>query len=496
MTAPEHIDAGADGVAAVHIAGTAVWCTARTRRGGQHRVSRTPVEVDPLRYVDDDVMLIDGIEITTPEAVRNVIRQALSDNGLVERPSLLILTHPPHWGEIRRGVLYSAARPLAAEVAVVDSAVVATECAASVGRDTSSVVVVDGCSRRATATAVTGHARRGACRLIDGVASDPETIPSALRVAVQEVVDSSHPTLAVLHDGSDAVSREQVGLLSKLPVVEVGGSDLVSALLDTEPQTETPRAPTRLDTRPPVITRAPAWLEARTLPKTRGQRAREALASARVGLVTAGAVVLVASVAAAWWVGGRPDSVAPAASRLPHAAVTTTRITETADVLATTAAPPSAAPTPSALPTTGDVAPALLTLGRVTVAVPEGWHTEPGPERVNLLPDNGSGIRVLVVTRELGDGLGSNDVIATLQRQFAGTDNGGRFDELRTDVSVAGRPGLTYVESPTDGSTVAWSVVVSPRLQVSLGCQSTDERRDEMNTVCTSVLGSLAVADA
>jgi type VII secretion-associated protein (TIGR03931 family) len=500
VTAPEHLDAGTDGVAAVHIAGSAVWCTARTRRGGQHRVSQTPMDVDPLRYVDDDVVSIGGSEIPTRDAFRGVIRQALSDNGLIERPSLLVLTHPSHWGEVRRGVVYAAARPLAAEVVVVDSAVVAAECADAAGRDTSSVIVVDGCSHRATATAVTGAARQpGPCRLIDGVVSDPESIPLAAQRAVEEIVASARPTLAVLHDSSELLTRRHVGLISKLPVVEVDGADLVTTLLDTEPRTEAePRTATELrsapvfDTRMPVATRAPAWLEARTVPKTRKERALDTLASARIGLTAVAAVGVVALAASIWWLGSGTDDTVPAAASSSRADPTFGE-----GAAGTNADPPATVTAaPSTEPVVPEPNPSLLTLGRVTVTVPDGWHTEPGSERVELLPDVGSGMRILVVSREMGDGFERDDVFTSLQKQMFGTDRGGRFDDLRTDVSVAGRPGLTYVESPTDGSTVAWSVAVSPRLQVSLGCQSMRERRDEMNAVCSTVLDSLAVADA
>ena len=162
-----------------------------------------------------------------------------------------------------------------------------------------------------------------------------------------------------------------------------------------------------------------------------------------------------------------------------------TRTTEPTTTEPTTTA--TAATTTSTAPAGTD-----FSVAGTHLTVPVGWHVEPGTERVEIRPDTPAGMRLVLVVRELGAGVGLADVQAALS---AGVDAApDRLGGLDRRSDIADRPALVYTEKASDGSTVAWTVIVSPGEQTSLGCQSAESANPVMAEVCTAVLASLVVA--
>ncbi|MFF0452372.1 type VII secretion-associated protein [Nocardia africana] len=147
---------------------------------------------------------------------------------------------------------------------------------------------------------------------------------------------------------------------------------------------------------------------------------------------------------------------------------------------------PSAVTSPSAAP-----APPAETFGRVGAVVPAGWHTtDHTAARVDFSPNDGARERISLVQKDLAAGSGIEDVAAALETQIAKRP-AGTVGPLRRNVIFGGRPGLSYEETPGDGTTVRWQVLVDSGLQVSVGCQYSTGGWQPMAAVCEKFVGDL-----
>ncbi|MDR7171129.1 type VII secretion-associated protein (TIGR03931 family) [Nocardia kruczakiae] len=151
-----------------------------------------------------------------------------------------------------------------------------------------------------------------------------------------------------------------------------------------------------------------------------------------------------------------------------------------------TAARPSAVASPSAEP-----AQPAETFGRVGAVIPAGWHiTNRSGPRVDISPNNGARERISLVQKDLAPGSGVEDVAATLETQIAKRP-AGTVGPLQRNVIFGGRPGLSYEETPGDGTTVRWQVLVDSGLQVSVGCQYPTGDWQPIAAVCEKFVGDL-----
>ncbi|WP_227984257.1 type VII secretion-associated protein [Nocardia spumae] len=136
-------------------------------------------------------------------------------------------------------------------------------------------------------------------------------------------------------------------------------------------------------------------------------------------------------------------------------------------------------------------APPAEMFGRVQAQVPAGWHiTNRTDARVDLSPDDGVRARISLVQKPLAAGSGIDGVAATLETQI-GKRPPGTVGPLQRDVIFGGRPGLSYEEYPSDGTTVRWQVLVDSGLQISVGCQYPTGNWPPLAPVCEKFVGDL-----
>ncbi|PPJ18715.1 type VII secretion-associated protein [Nocardia nova] len=168
------------------------------------------------------------------------------------------------------------------------------------------------------------------------------------------------------------------------------------------------------------------------------------------------------------------------------AAVVLTRSGGESHTAESTGTHPSAVASPTAaraLPTE--------TFGRVGAVVPAGWHiSNRTGARVDFSPDDGARERISLVQKDLAASSGIEDVAATLETQIAKRP-AGTVGPLRRNVIFGGRPGLSYEETPGDGTTVRWQVLVDSGLQVSVGCQYPAGGWQPMAAACEKFVGDL-----
>ncbi|MGY0503302.1 type VII secretion-associated protein [Nocardia sp. FBN12] len=163
----------------------------------------------------------------------------------------------------------------------------------------------------------------------------------------------------------------------------------------------------------------------------------------------------------------------------------------TAAVATTTVAPTTVTPAPTS--SKPKPRPSTETVGRVVVEVPAGWHrTTATDARADLVPDDAARHRITITQKPVTPGAGYDEVAADLAAQIA-KKPAGTVTEVRRDVVLAGRPGLSYEERPADGSTVRWQVLVEHGVQVSIGCQYAENGWAGVMSACEQVVGAVRV---
>jgi type VII secretion-associated protein (TIGR03931 family) len=142
----------------------------------------------------------------------------------------------------------------------------------------------------------------------------------------------------------------------------------------------------------------------------------------------------------------------------------------------------------------------VVSYERVSFELPSQWRVRAGfPDhsgRIELIPDEGSGTRIVLISNRLDDGVGYDEVADALADRIAARGADGPFSGLTSDVVFAGRPGLSYREVPEPSSVVDWHVTVDRSLQVSVGCQRrADAEPEVVGAACEQVVRSLAITD-
>ncbi|GAA4483604.1 hypothetical protein GCM10023094_35430 [Rhodococcus olei] len=434
-------------MAAVHLTETTVWARqgdriverpagVRVGTGGlesgvglDQAVQADAVEPYPIRYVDDEVVLLGSTAVPVAEVLAALVADAVTAAGASVPVDLLVLTVPSRWGTRRRRVLAAAGRTAARDVRLIPVADAVTR---AVGADDAGVVVELGTLQSAASSTVVG----------DGIsldalgAGDIAECPDAAQEFVT-TVGAWHPrTPPWVALTGEAAGPRLVAELRRCwgvapRVLEVSGGAVVAA--------------------------AHRWgVDALGGHPARASRARGVLRRPWItAAAAAAAVVAAAAVGVAMWGWDRP---------VPGVA-------------------PDAAP-----------AAARVASGRADVALPPGWHERTpsaGPDRVELVRDDGRPARILLVHKELNPGADLDGVGTTLAARIA--DHADTFGSLER-VEVDTRPGLAYVERPDPDSQVRWLVVVGDGLQVSIGCQALAGRMDDVEPACGDIVRSLNVA--
>ena len=158
----------------------------------------------------------------------------------------------------------------------------------------------------------------------------------------------------------------------------------------------------------------------------------------------------------------------------------------------TTVAESSTAPTASAAATSAS-RPTAQTFGRIQAQIPAGWHIASHVgDRIDLSPDDGARQRITLMQKTLTSGAGLNDVADTLDAQIKRRP-AGQVSDLRRDAVFGDRPGLSYEESPGDGTTVRWQILVDSGLQASIGCQYVQGAWQPIAEICEQFVRNLRI---
>ncbi|KQU06431.1 hypothetical protein ASG56_01770 [Rhodococcus sp. Leaf7] len=443
--------------------------------------------LDVFRHIDDErIALAGGDDVRTVDVLSGLVDDAVRHAGVPSGECDLVVVHPPHWGPVRRDVLTVSARPHARDVLLVSSAVVACDAAQSLRPCSCDaqcrVVVVDRAPRRTTvSTVVTSSAGPDvvACVLVD--ATVPVTEDIAVATGIGSAIDEAGAVTSVcrviVHGESDAVSLRDIESLTSVPVVALDDGDLATAIVPcVQPVSNTRTVVDDMSVvtpLPPV--RSGAWLAERTaaMQPTRRFTDRRVLVGVAVSLAVMACIAVATAVSTRGADDFRTSNVAEMVDAVPT--VRAGSATSGPPVTSTEASPPGRE----------------FRSAGLTLTVPTGWHVEPGTERVLLKPDVAAGMRIVLVTRELAVGLGVDDVAATVSARMASQDPSSTLDGLTRGPDVSRHPALVYSENASDGSTVDWTVIVSPGEQTSVGCQAAASSEDAMSALCAEVLTSI-----
>lgn len=421
----------------LHLADGAVWV------GSPSGVVRVPDESirDWLECIDDQFVLVGAQPVATADVLAASLHRALGTGtrgtGFAAH---VTVTYPSHWGSFRRGVFESAARRSAHEVTLVPVALVAPA-----PRDCARWVVLE-CSPLSTTASLVERTERGepavaACEFASDTGSlDLRDHPGRAAVLGRLVraVAGERPVDVVLVTGAEdpELARTLIAGIESTVVV-VADADLV------RPPVTVAVAPVEQDEA------AAAWLDhAPATPRRR--RGRTVLAA--VGVLVVAAVVGTALV---FWQPWTRTGVADVAEPLQR-----------------------------------------FEIGPVSVQLPDGWRAEVKPGRLDLTPAGIGGRRIVLVPADVAAGSDRAEVARTLERRIADRGPDGPFSEFDPDAEFAGRPGISYVESPDDRSRVRWHVLVEDDVQVSVGCQFRDGEWDALASDCEQAVRSVEVGAA
>jgi type VII secretion-associated protein (TIGR03931 family) len=161
----------------------------------------------------------------------------------------------------------------------------------------------------------------------------------------------------------------------------------------------------------------------------------------------------------------------------------------------TTAAAETSVPATSSAASTSISQPTTQTFGRVRAQIPAGWHIASHlGDRVDLSPDNGARQRITLTQKTLNPGAGLDDVADTLDAQIKSRP-AGQVSALQRNTVFGGRPGLSYEESPGDGTTVRWQILVDSGLQASVGCQYVQGNWQPLADTCEQFVHTLRITE-
>ncbi|RDI34004.1 type VII secretion-associated protein (TIGR03931 family) [Rhodococcus sp. AG1013] len=434
---------GPGAVVRVHLTDGAVWVGSAR---GAVRVPDDSVQ-GVVECIDDDYMSVGGHTVATVDvaaaAIRRAFEAALGGTGFVATATVF---HPSHWGATRCAVLESATRRSAHEVQMLPLAFSAP-CPDAVRRWS----VVE-CGPLSTTVVLVERDERGeprivACELLSDIGildllEDSDRV-RAIGHAVRAIGGDRAPDV-VLVIGADeqAAVAETVctGIESEVSVVS--DAVLVSVPV-TEPGSVAPGpAPDAVVWQQVASTPSPGR------PRPHGWRGRRII-------IVAAAVALVLGLgagAAALWQAREPGASASAESLQ------------------------------------------RFEVGRVSVAVPDSWRARAGrPGRLDLVPDGEADRRVIVMPTELAAGSDLVAVAHSLEQRMAERGPDSPFSQFVSEIEFAGRPVISYLESPDERTGVRWYVLVENDAQVSVGCRFLDGDWDAAAGACEQAVGGVTV---
>ncbi|WP_175420487.1 type VII secretion-associated protein [Rhodococcus sp. SGAir0479] len=400
---------------------------------------------DCLDCIDDDHLLVGGHRVPTADVLAAALARALvSATEGSEFVDELEVVHPSHWGAVRRQVLESAARRCARDASVVPTAE-AVRAPAGAAR----WVVLELAPLSCTATLVErnrdGHPTIAACEIAPTTGSlDVRDDPAAVAGlgSLIEAVAGAGAVDAVLVTGADDADLRRIVSGAIGSVTFVSAHDIV-----------------RVEPQPPAGPAAPAvesglWADAGPAHPTPAVRTRRP--RGRAVLVGAGGALVVAAAVVGAAVAFRPDREPAAVD-----AVQTLQRFE---------------------------------IGPASVELPSGWRSRsPEPGRLDLTPDGTGDRRIVVIPTAVGAGSDIATVARALERRIADRGPAGPFSEFDPAAEVAGRVGVSYLESPDDRSRVRWHVLVEDGVQVSVGCQFRVGDWDALTSACEQAIRSVVV---
>ena len=133
-----------------------------------------------------------------------------------------------------------------------------------------------------------------------------------------------------------------------------------------------------------------------------------------------------------------------------------------------------------------------LVEGRVAVRIPAAWSVQritggPGSARVQAMSPVDPGAILHITQSRVSTG----DLAATAEalRSAVEAQPVGLFVDFNPDDRRADRPAVTYREL-RPGHDIRWTVVVSGRVRISIGCQSTPGRGDHIEPACEQAIRS------
>lgn len=420
----------------------------------------------------DAIALLPRIPSVT-DGLTAVIGTALEHLRVTAPCDRITIIGPTEWGAARRAVLDQAARRWTGEVRFEELAVRAVAVDEGTSHSRRTLVLEFGALTTTVATVLRDHqgVRLESCAHEPNLAL-AEVLPEspgfdALCALIGRLLDGQQVDLAQVVGLTEPAEFEVLraavrrGCGPEVELRSVAGADLIRGK-----QTEPILVPEPAPVGPP-----PDWMQplrervAAQQPRRRG--------TAYVAVAVAAVVVVAAAV-----VGGvlLKNRAADAPVATPTTAPTTSR---------QVAAPPSPV----------DAEPEVF--GRVRFQVPDGWRLTTPPDangraRVELSPEDGARMRIIVAQTQVAFGAGYEQVAANLEAQI-GQRPEGVLTDLKRDVVFGGRSGLAYRERPGDGSTVMWHVLLEYGIQLSIGCQYVGDSWPTLSATCDRFGGSVRV---
>ncbi|WP_280367282.1 type VII secretion-associated protein [Nocardia abscessus] len=426
-----------------------------------------------VQFVPADAIALPPRTPSVVDAMAVVFANVLENLRIPAPCARMTLICPTEWGADRRDVLEHAARRCTQKVVFEQIAVrsVASDEGTSHSRRT---LVLEFATLTTTASAVI-RSHRGvhveSCEIEPTLALDDITAESpgfaSLRALVARLLDGGPIDLAQVVGLADTAKLDllrsaiEQAAGAALELRPVAGVDLVRGRrLEPGDSPDPSPAPASTEWMQPLRERAAEQRQPRY--RTTGFAIAAITAVLAVALAVVGAVVL---------------------SGRAHDGVTAAPGTE-------------AAPT-SAMPPVGtSIGASPEAFGRIRFQVPPGWRVAPSPEggraRVDLVPEAGARQRITMMQTPLAAGSGYEQVAAKLETQIAQRPPGVLTD-LKRDVVFGGRSGLAYSESPGDGSTVRWHVLLEHGIQVSIGCQYAGDGWSQLEIPCSNFGDSVRV---
>ncbi|MBF6061752.1 type VII secretion-associated protein [Nocardia terpenica] len=492
--------------------------------------------VSAVRLASADRIAFGPAAPTITEALAVVFGAALTNLRLPARCERLTVITPTDWGRRRLAAVESAARRLAAEVAVEPMAVRAMALTATAGQQQRIAVL----ELAPLTTTVSLIGRSGHQTWLESCEHEP-TIGSAdvqhdhgwpaIAAIVARLIGPRTPTYLLTVGISDPTHLEDL----RTALAERCGSPIdvrplpTPNLLHTQPS-PTPPVPPRES--PPSLHHAaeptPPFRHAaestwsfrrafgrnplRSRPKARrdheratrrdDERSRGGLGeSACAGrafyrrralllFVAGGATVVLVGAGAGLllWPDHGGTSGAGATS------------TEAVGSTAEGRTPPPVSSAPDAgrsggpdAPQPGTTRTTAHTFGRIRAQIPLDWRIATDTAtRVDIMPNDGVRQRITLVQQPLTAGSGVADVARDLDAQI-GTRPVGSASPLRRDVVFGDRPGLSYEEYPGDETTVRWQILVDSGTEVSIGCQYPSGTWQSIAATCEQVVHDIRI---